>query len=85
MLTAKLKAPKRLAKASAILFAATLASCASLTSLRDVKPAASVDPNRVACGSFSPITWSPADTDESIAQIKEHNAAWKRLCGARRD
>lgn len=33
-----------------------------------------------ACGSFEPISWSQSDTDETIAQVKGHNAAWKAVC-----
>ena len=35
----------------------------------------------VPCGAFEPIRWSQADTDETIAQVKGHNAAWKAVCG----
>jgi len=28
-----------------------------------------------------PISWSTKDTDETIEQVKEHNAVGKRLCG----
>lgn len=34
----------------------------------------------VACSSFEPIRWSVQDTDQTIAQVKEHNAAWRALC-----
>jgi hypothetical protein len=27
-----------------------------------------------------PVYWSKSDTDKTIAQVKEHNAAWKALC-----
>ena len=39
------------------------------------KPTA-FDATSVVCGSFEPIAWSVEDTDETIAQVKEHNAAW---------
>lgn len=35
----------------------------------------------VACQAFEPIRWSQQDTDETIAQAKGHNAAWKAVCG----
>jgi hypothetical protein len=41
----------------------------------------SVDVNAVACGAFKPITWSPNDTDATLRQVREHNAAWDQLCG----
>jgi hypothetical protein len=34
----------------------------------------------VSCAAFQPIRWSRRDTDETIRQAKEHNAAWKALC-----
>lgn len=37
--------------------------------------------DKVACSSFLPIYWSNADSDKSIAQIKEHNAAYVAICG----
>ncbi len=33
------------------------------------------------CQAFEPIRWSRRDTDKTIRQAKEHNAAWVRLCG----
>ncbi len=34
----------------------------------------------LACSAFEPIRWSAKDTDETIRQVKEHNAAWKAVC-----
>ena len=34
----------------------------------------------VSCAAFEPIRWSRRDTDNTIRQAKEHNAAWKALC-----
>ena len=34
----------------------------------------------VACAAFEPIRWSANDTDETIRQAKEHNAAWRAVC-----
>lgn len=71
------------------MFAPILGSCATLTSLLGTKSAAgavaaSFDPVRVACGSFQPIRLARAEweilTEESVLQIKEHNAVWSRLC-----
>jgi hypothetical protein len=39
-----------------------------------------VPTDKVACQSFVPVYWSKSDTDKTIAQVKEHNAAWKALC-----
>lgn len=36
--------------------------------------------DRVACSAFEPITWEDADTDETIAGVKAHNAVYKELC-----
>lgn len=49
-----------------------LAACATTT--------ASVGTDAVACSAFEPIRWSKKDTDETIRQVKEHNAAWEALC-----
>jgi hypothetical protein len=38
-------------------------------------------PTDLACDAFAPITWSLRDTDPTIAEVKQHNAAWQRLCG----
>lgn len=35
----------------------------------------------VSCEAFEPILWSEKDTDETIRQIREHNAVWVALCG----
>lgn len=34
----------------------------------------------MACSAFGPIYWSAKDTDKTIAQVKEQNAAWKAVC-----
>lgn len=70
---------RMLALACAMLSLPILTSCASLTSLFDRTD--QVDVNAVACRGFRPITWSPRDTDATLAQIHEHNAAWRALCG----
>jgi hypothetical protein len=55
------------------LSAILLSSCATTGS--------SVPTDRVACRSFEPIYWSGKDTPKTIAQVKEHNAAGKAVCG----
>jgi len=37
------------------------------------------DATRVACGAFEPLRWSVRDTDATILQAKQHNAAGKAL------
>jgi hypothetical protein len=32
------------------------------------------------CSAFEPIRWSSKDTDGTIRQVKEHNAAWRAVC-----
>ena len=32
------------------------------------------------CRVARPISWSTKDTDATIREVKEHTAAWKRLC-----
>lgn len=36
------------------------------------------------CGASKPISWSAEDTDETIAQVKSHNAVWVELCGKKK-
>lgn len=57
----------------AILSPVTLTACATTT-------VSSAPTDKVACQSFVPVYWSKNDTDKTIAQAKEHNAAWKALC-----
>ena len=33
------------------------------------------------CDVAEPIFWSPMDTDETLAAVKEHNAVGVKLCG----
>ena len=56
-----------------ILLAIHLASCQTTGS-------GAIDPALVACASFKPVYWSKADTPATVAQVKEHNAAYKELC-----
>jgi hypothetical protein len=56
----------------AILSLATLTACAPRMS-------SSVQTDKVATQAFRPIYWSKNDTDKTIAQIKEHNAAYKAI------
>ena len=53
-----------------------VAACATTT--------ASVGTDAVACSAFEPIRWSKKDTNDTIRQAKEHNAAWASICRSRR-
>lgn len=55
-----------------------LAGCATLTTAFGATEA--IDTKEVACAAFKPITWSTRDTDETIAEVREHNAAYAELC-----
>lgn len=61
------------AKLSALILLATLTGCATTTG--------SSVPTDVSCKAFGPIYWSAKDTDRTIAQVREHNASGKALCG----
>lgn len=69
------RGPMRLATLCGLTWLAThLASCQTTGS-------GAIDPALVACGSFKPVYWSRTDSAQTIAQVKEHNAAGKSLCG----
>lgn len=51
-----------------------LAGCATMT-------AGEGTTGRAVCRSFRPITWASADTDETLRQVKAHNAVGRELCG----
>lgn len=60
-----------------------LGSCAAMQAVLGATTEAPADVNAVACGAFRPIIPSRRDTDETIIAIREHNAAYDALCGAR--
>lgn len=60
-----------------LIFSAILPGCATTTA----SVVTGTDATRVACAAFSPIWWSAADSDGTIRQVKEHNAAHGALCG----
>ncbi len=37
--------------------------------------------NEWNCSAYMPITWSRDDTQDTILQVKQHNAVWAALCG----
>lgn len=65
---------KLVSLSGSIMLAILTASCATTT-------VSNVQTDKVACQSFQPITWSAKDTVLTVAQVKEHNAAGKALCG----
>lgn len=67
--------PKRLAKPCAMALLLILPSCAGTMGSAVTK----ADATRVACQSFQPLRWSSKDTDYTILQAKEHNAAGAAL------
>lgn len=80
--------PKLRVLACAMLSPLILGGCGTLTGIFETMtraPAETLDVNAVACGAFKPIKWSRADTDGTLAQIHEHNAAYEALCGAPAD
>jgi hypothetical protein len=49
-----------------------------LTGCRTTTPTAVTD---TSCLAFEPITWSSKDTSVTHRQIRQHNAAFRSLCG----
>jgi hypothetical protein len=43
-------------------------------------PVGLADAGSLACGAFQPITWSTRDTDQTIRQVKAHNASFVAVC-----
>lgn len=54
---------------------ASLPACATMTDF------VVTEPRVVPCESIQPIRWSRDDTDETIAQVREHNAVVVATCG----
>lgn len=50
-----------------------LAACATATGGSATKSA--------LCDQFRPIMWSSQDADQTIAEVKGHNAVGMKLCG----
>lgn len=71
---------KQTLRASMLLCAMlTLTSCEHLTGSGETEtPIAGAD---TFCRVAQPITWSSRDTDETIREVKAHNAVGVRLCG----
>lgn len=58
----------------AMLFA--LIACVTLTGCARTMASGGTE-----CSRWRPIYWSRSDTEETIRQVKEHNAVFKKLCG----
>lgn len=56
----------------------TLNACGTTTGSDVIEPTVGAD---TFCRVAKPITWSSRDTDETIREVKEHNAVYVRLCG----
>ncbi len=63
------------ALALSVTLPAILGACAATTDSGETSAPASV-----ACAAFRPITWSARDTDQTIAEVKSHNAAYVAIC-----
>lgn len=73
--------PKRLAL---MLSAVTLILTACATTTGSVETSTPPPAAETFCQIAKPISWSTKDTDETIRQVKEHNAVFLRLCGSAR-
>lgn len=56
----------------------TLSACATLMGSGATDPEPGAD---TYCRIAKPITWSAQDTDQTIREVKAHNAAGVALCG----
>lgn len=71
--------PTKSAALSAMIFAALPGTCATTTDTGATRPI-EVRAAQSSCLIFKPIGWVGADTDGTIADIKEHNRVFKGLC-----
>lgn len=66
-------------RASMLLFAMlTLSACGHLTDSGATEPVRGAE---TFCAISQPITWSGRDTDQTIREVKSHNATGIALCG----
>lgn len=72
----------RAATRIALLGAIPTACAPTTASVATDPPPAATSPAALACRAFAPILWSTRDTDETIRQVRAHNAAHRALCGA---
>lgn len=73
--------PTRVSRRQKLLGRLSLIALLTLTGCVTMTGSAGIDPTLVACGAFKPIHWSIHDTDDTIRQIKAHNAAYVAVCG----
>lgn len=73
--------PKRKRLAMLLSVMLPLAACGTLTASGGTDLPPEVDPVKVACEAFGPISWSSRDTDQTIREVKAHNAAYAAVCG----
>jgi len=73
------RSPRLRAGTLTLLSLASLTGCATTTGL-NAEPAAPPPARFTFCAVASPIYWDDADTDETIRQVKAHNATWVALC-----
>lgn len=55
----------------------TLTGCLT-TGSGETRPLVAADPQ--VCQAFHPIAWARNDTQETVADVKQHNRAWCALC-----
>lgn len=79
----KLPLPYRLLGMSAMISLGILAACATQAPTVEIEPSAPTIVVSNGCTAFPRITYSrKLDTDETIKQVREYNAARDAICGA---
>jgi hypothetical protein len=71
----RVRGPMGRASLEAALSSVMLSACATMTA------SSASDAHALFRDGVRPVTWSEADTDSIIAQVKEHDAVGKVLCG----
>lgn len=59
--------------AGILVLATALSGCSTLMAFVETKP-------KTECLVFQPISWSKKDTEQTVREIKEHNAVFMALC-----
>lgn len=58
-----------------------LTACSTTTDTKDLQTTANDRAITIlTCQVFQPINWADTDTKLTLAQVKEHNAAWASIC-----
>ena len=68
-----------------LIFLITPLSCAKMTGGKGIEFVDFDERIIAGCDGFKPITWSQNDTDETIIQVKQHNAIMSNFCGVSND